>query len=139
MIKNERVSTQEGEEKLEDILRSIRNIIDDNQDRELKMTQSEPKIEASTKEEMQILELTELANLKDENTLLSDEAIKKSMLSIDSFTENLAEKSYSKNNSIDDVIYDLIKPMMQDWLNNNLPKIVERVVTEEIRRLVPKK
>jgi cell pole-organizing protein PopZ len=29
----------------------------------------------------------------------------------------------------------MLKPMLQDWLDNNLPGIVERLVREEIARI----
>ncbi|HHN72548.1 MAG TPA: DUF2497 domain-containing protein, partial [Thermopetrobacter sp.] len=30
----------------------------------------------------------------------------------------------------------LLRPMLRDWLNANLPRIVERLVREEIRRII---
>ncbi|MBO7258293.1 MAG: DUF2497 domain-containing protein [Alphaproteobacteria bacterium] len=32
-----------------------------------------------------------------------------------------------------------IKPMIQDWLDKNLPTLVERVVAEEVRRIFNKR
>ena len=34
--------------------------------------------------------------------------------------------------SLEDSIKDLIKPLIVQWLNDNLPRIVERAVREEI-------
>ncbi|MFD2653820.1 PopZ family protein [Brucella rhizosphaerae] len=38
--------------------------------------------------------------------------------------------------SFDEIASDLLRPMLQDWLDNNLPPLVERLVREEIERVV---
>jgi cell pole-organizing protein PopZ len=38
--------------------------------------------------------------------------------------------------SFDDIAAELLRPMLQDWLDNNLPTLVERLVREEIERVV---
>lgn len=38
--------------------------------------------------------------------------------------------------SFDDIASELLRPMLQDWLDNNLPTLVERLVREEIERVV---
>ena len=38
--------------------------------------------------------------------------------------------------SFDEIATDLLRPMLQDWLDNNLPPLVERLVREEIERVV---
>jgi hypothetical protein len=37
--------------------------------------------------------------------------------------------------TIDDVVEDLLRPMLRDWLDDNLPSMVERLVREEIERV----
>jgi len=37
--------------------------------------------------------------------------------------------------SFDDIAADMMRPMLQDWLDNNLPTLVERLVREEIERV----
>ena len=37
--------------------------------------------------------------------------------------------------TIDDVVEDLLRPMLRDWLDDNLPPLVERLVREEIERV----
>jgi len=29
--------------------------------------------------------------------------------------------------------------MLKEWLDNNLPRLVEKVITEELKKLIPKK
>jgi len=37
--------------------------------------------------------------------------------------------------TIEDLVRDLLKPMLRDWLDANLPSLVERLVHEEIKRI----
>jgi len=37
--------------------------------------------------------------------------------------------------SFDDIATEMLRPMLQDWLDNNLPTLVERLVREEIERV----
>jgi hypothetical protein len=41
----------------------------------------------------------------------------------------------SQRRSFDDIAEELMRPMLQDWLDNNLPVLVERLVREEIERV----
>jgi uncharacterized protein len=38
--------------------------------------------------------------------------------------------------TIEELVRDLLKPMLRDWLDANLPSMVERLVQEEIERMV---
>ena len=40
--------------------------------------------------------------------------------------------------TIEDVVSDLLRPLLQSWLDENLPEIVERLVRAEIARVVDK-
>lgn len=37
--------------------------------------------------------------------------------------------------SLDQMAEEMLRPMLQDWLDNNLPQLVERLVREEIERI----
>lgn len=41
----------------------------------------------------------------------------------------------SRRRSFDEMAEDMLRPMLQDWLDNNLPTLVERLVREEIERV----
>jgi cell pole-organizing protein PopZ len=41
----------------------------------------------------------------------------------------------SQRRSFDEIAEELMRPMLQDWLDNNLPVLVERLVREEIERV----
>ena len=36
---------------------------------------------------------------------------------------------------IDELVREMMRPMLRDWLDNNLPGMVERLVKQEIQRL----
>ena len=52
-----------------------------------------------------------------------------------SFTELNEVLAASRNRSLDQVAEEMLRPMLQDWLDNNLPMLVERLVREEIERV----
>lgn len=41
----------------------------------------------------------------------------------------------NRRKSFDDMAEEMLRPMLQDWLDNNLPGLVERLVREEIERV----
>lgn len=49
--------------------------------------------------------------------------------------EELADAIGGSQRSLDEIAEDMLKPMLQDWLDDNLPTLVERLVREEIERV----
>lgn len=50
--------------------------------------------------------------------------------------EELSEAfSASRRRSYDEIAEEIMRPMLQEWLDNNLPLLVERLVREEIERV----
>jgi len=37
--------------------------------------------------------------------------------------------------TLEDLVSEMLRPMLKEWLDDNLPSLVERVVTEEIERV----
>ncbi|MEP4423597.1 MAG: DUF2497 domain-containing protein, partial [Nitratireductor sp.] len=46
----------------------------------------------------------------------------------DAFAENRRQR-------FDDMAAEMMRPMLQEWLDNNLPTLVEKLVREEIERV----
>ncbi len=50
--------------------------------------------------------------------------------------ENLSVALHEeRNTSVAQMTEEIVRPMLQDWLDNNLPTLVERLVREEIERV----
>ncbi|MDY6963578.1 MAG: PopZ family protein [Pseudomonadota bacterium] len=52
-----------------------------------------------------------------------------------SFGELAAAFDGIQNRSLEDLAQEMLRPMLQDWLDDNLPTLVERLVREEIERV----
>jgi cell pole-organizing protein PopZ len=65
-------------------------------------------------------------------TLMSEQAGRQVAASFGELSEAF---SASRRRSFDDIAEEMIRPMLQDWLDNNLPVLVERLVREEIERV----
>lgn len=51
------------------------------------------------------------------------------------FSELSEAFAASRRKSFDEMAAEMLRPMLQDWLDNNLPTLVERLVREEIERV----
>lgn len=65
-------------------------------------------------------------------SMLSQAVEKQVAASFSELTEALAA---SKRRSLDQIAEEMMRPMLQEWLDNNLPTLVERLVREEIERV----
>jgi len=52
--------------------------------------------------------------------------------SLTSLSDALLENS---GRNLDEVAEEMLRPMLQEWLDNNLPSLVERLVRSEIERI----
>lgn len=130
------------EEKLEDIIRSIRGIIDDHNNHALKNLKGDkenPNLDES------ILELTSEFKEDEQSEVytegfISKETSDKFSEAIKGFAKKIDDPILKKQNTDADlIITNLIKPMLKEWLDNNLPRLVEKVIAEELKKLMPKK
>lgn len=64
--------------------------------------------------------------------LLSDHAGKQVKAAFGELSEAFAARS---KRSLDDLAAEMLRPMLQEWLDNNLPLLVEKLVREEIERV----
>ena len=69
-------------------------------------------------------------------------AAQNSIISVDagqqvarSFQDLAVAVDEAERRSYDDIAADLLRPMLQEWLDENLPTLVERLVREEIERV----
>jgi len=73
---------------------------------------------------------------------ISEGAALTSLISVDagqqvarSFQDLAVAIDEAERRSYDDIAADLLRPMLQEWLDENLPTLVERLVREEIERV----
>ena len=69
---------------------------------------------------------------RSEEPLLSSEAEEAAALSFGALTANLNVRSAEL---ADGMVRDMLRPMLKQWLDENLPAVVERLVREEIQRV----
>lgn len=148
----------EGEASVEEILESIKKVIArDNragaaEQRKARESHGLAENTADLDEPGdEVLELGEAAEFLDED---ADEAAEAPLLkpeARDSMRESLAalamlsepgarpEIVRSGETSLEGLVRDLLRPALADWLDKNLPPLVEKMVAAEIARIVGKK
>ena len=113
---------------VEEILKSIRKVIEKEDGSKV----------ASNDED--VLELTELAT-GDMEPLLSKEAASETSDLLKGFADSastaIKDGSAVKGQSVEDLVVEMMKPQLKNWLDENLPLIVKELVEKELRRLVP--
>ena len=72
--------------------------------------------------------------------LLSEATLTASADRLNDLTERLItdkkpEAYYSHNQSLEDFVASLLRPYLKEWLDANLPSLVEKIVSKEVERL----
>ncbi len=137
--------TQPGEPSVEDILASIKKVIArdsrlDEQPRRKKSTVSE----SESDDEDAILDLIDEVGTSDEAPLVTEQArlsMRESLaaLSVMAAPGVAPQIVRSGETSLEGMTRDLLRPALADWLDKNLPPLVEAMVAAEIQRIVGKK
>ena len=76
--------------------------------------------------------LAEAVAAESRQALISDQAGRQVAAAFGELSEAFAA---SRRRSFDEMAEDMLRPMLQDWLDNNLPMLVEKLVREEIERV----
>lgn len=69
---------------------------------------------------------------RERSAILSEVPGRKVAAAFDELNEALWE---SRRKRLDQMAEEMLRPMLQEWLDNNLPQMVERLVREEIERI----
>lgn len=143
----------EGEPSVEEILSSIKKVIArDNREtlqaerrrREVAGMASGPE-EDEPSDDDEVLELDEVGELIDGEESLTTASAAQSMRESPAALAMLAEPAAapqivrSGETSLEGLTRDLLRPMLAEWLDRNLPEMVERLVKAEIARIAGKK
>lgn len=127
---------QEEELSVSEILSSIRQVLSKeaealNSEIDKVKPLKEPQIlkeKEGPVNEIAVLELTPQMRVA-HNSLLSAETALKTQASLEKLNQ-------IKEANLSLTVENALEPMLQEWLNKNLPDIVEQIVTREVRRLM---
>ena len=133
-----------NEPSMDEILSSIKRIIaDDDRLRPatVKPARSAPQVKSEQADE--VLELTEIEIGHSEEVLLDDhkaQSLRHSFSALQTLSEPGAAPQIvrSGETSLEGLTRELLRPMLKDWLDANLPPIVEAMVDREITRITKK-
>ena len=132
-----------NEPSMDEILSSIKRIIADDE-RIRPVAKKSPKAARVDDDQDEILELTEAATDDETDDVLLDDSKAQSLRHSFSALQTLSEPGVapqivrSGETSLEGMTRDLLRPMLKDWLDTNLPPIVEAMVEREITRITKK-
>jgi len=122
------------EQPIEDVLASIKRII--SADVEAARRFPKPSgIAVAAEEEEDVLELGEAPGTADGKGLVSGKAAKASKAALAALDTVRIDPSAGAN-TMDGLVREMLKPMLKEWLDANLPELVERVVAREVARII---
>jgi uncharacterized protein len=154
-----------NEPSMEEILSSIKRIINEDSEAQLAQTARKPRsigsaaraqtdANANADEEPEVLELTEIADspepkqktskavasppaaeTSDKQTLVSDAATDASRASLAALSALVVQPEVHGSDTLEGLVRAMLKPALAEWLDARLPEIVERMVAQEIRRI----
>lgn len=135
------VSQHDREPTVEEILASIKKVM--SQDARDMRGLDEDNAAAASDDDLDdgsdpILELTQQVEQREE--LISQsagDAVRQSLAALSAVSEPRAKPQIVKSGetSLEELVREAIRPMLKDWIDCNLPTMVERIVTDEIRRI----
>jgi len=137
--------TQPGEPSVEDILASIKKVIARDSRLDEQPRRTKPPVSASDDDsEDQILDLVEEVGSGDEAPLVTEQArlsMRESLaaLSVMAAPGVAPQIVRSGETSLEGMTRELLRPALAEWLDKNLPPLVEAMVAAEIQRIVGKK
>lgn len=136
---------------MEDILSSIKKIIAEEQPARPRRVVSgmvETPAPTAPVAPADVLELTEVAAqppspppppaAAPSPALLSQEAMSASRSRLAQLSALKVVPAVAGSDTLEGLVRELLKPLLAEWLDANLPAIVERIVQQEVQRLTPR-
>lgn len=71
----------------------------------------------------------------DKESLLTETAKAASVDSLTRLAQNIAISRAGNGGTLEDIVREMLKPMLREWLDRNLPPMIERMVERELERL----
>lgn len=98
-------------------------------------TEPEPEVEQVASAPAMDMGIDDVDPALDEEALVSSEAGDNIMGQFDALSALLTTGYQGSGNTLEDLVRELLRPMLKEWLDANLPEIAERMVAKEIARL----
>lgn len=121
---------------MEDILASIKRIIDEDgastPSPRARRSAGDPHAETPPTAEPEVLELTQPA------PLVSQGAASASRHSLDVLSAMVVRSAPNRDNTLESLVRELLRPLLKEWLDTHLPELVEILVAREISRITDK-
>jgi len=125
------------EQPIEDVLASIKRIISADVDAARRFPKPSTIAALAVEEEEDVLELGESAEAAPAASkgLVSGKAAKASKAALAALDTVKIDPGAGAN-TMDGLVREMLKPMLKEWLDANLPDLVERVVAREVARII---
>lgn len=103
----------------------------------LPVPEPEPVLTADPEPEPEPVPEPPVEPVVDDRKLVSDEVEQVSAATISGLTAALAASARvgDGDKTLEQLVKELLRPIMKDWLDTNLPGMVERIVREEVERI----
>ena len=123
-----------------DVLKEIDDAMDDGEPEEAPVAAEAPVEEAPAEVPVEEAPVAPVADTEptEESQLLSTGAATASAASLKKMldTHKTTVPGFRSGTTLEDLVLESMKPMLKEWLDANLPTMVERIVEREIRKLV---
>jgi cell pole-organizing protein PopZ len=130
------------EPSMEDILASIKRVIAEDKDARASEPAPQPPQDSAVQDEEDVLELSEpLAPATDLGPPLLEESVADATRQSLEQLSNVAASAppSSQNNPLEEIVREMLRPVLKQWLDEHLPSIVEEHVRREISRITGRK
>lgn len=77
--------------------------------------------------------------ISEQSAALAQAALKNLVKTAEEVTRPKVQSAPFRNgDTVEDLVLDMLKPILKDWIDANLPKLVQTIVEKEIKKLIPK-
>ncbi|HJK86541.1 MAG TPA: DUF2497 domain-containing protein [Candidatus Megaira endosymbiont of Nemacystus decipiens] len=133
---NGAVEKNKSHNSIESILKSVRSVIDNHEKDVKSSTVLTESSEDSSSDD--VLELTSVVEEdSSESSLISEKVRQHASKEISKFA-SAAQKESSDDGALQLTIEKIARPLIKTWIDKHLVTIVERVLKEEIKKIMPK-
>jgi hypothetical protein len=124
------MAEDQPEQSMEDVLSSIKRIISADVEAARRFPKSTGIAPAEPDEDV-----LELGDAPKETPLVSGKAAKASKAALAALASVKVDPKADEN-TLDGLVREMLRPMLKEWLDANLPDLVERVVAREVARII---